>query len=83
MISEEKFINFCETADYILVGKIFHYKGTYDKDSECIVYSKFRPECRFNVRGWNYEYDGEWWVLSTKNRKDFPWTVKFFNEVKN
>lgn len=82
MTDEEKFINFCETADYILVGKIFHYIGTYDKESESIVYPKFRPEGHLNVREWNYEYDGEWWVLRPKNRKGFIWCVKFLNEVK-
>lgn len=82
MTNEEKFINLCETADYILIGKFFSYIGTYDKRTDSIVFPKFRPECHLNVREWNYKYDGEWWILSPKDRKGFLWSVKFLKEAK-
>lgn len=77
MTNEEKFINLCETSDFVLGNEFHSYAGTYDKENESIVFPKFRPEYKLNVREWNYEYDGEWWVLVPKNGKDYSWKVKF------
>ena len=80
MNNEEKFIKLCETSDYVLVNEFHSYVGTYDKENESIVFPKFRPEYKLNVKGQRYEYDGEWWILFPKNRKDYSWKVKFLIE---
>lgn len=80
MTNEEKFIKLCETSDCVLVNEFHSYAGTYDKENESIVFPKFRPEYKLNVREWNYEYDGEWWVLVPKNRKGYSWKVKILIE---
>lgn len=82
MNDKEKFINLCETSDYVMVNG---HLGTYVKDYGEIVFPR-NGICPPNIKVSDYDYrkfDGEKWILACNNGIGYYHHVRFLNEVKN
>ena len=82
MNDKEKFINLCETSDYVMVNG---YLGTYVKDYDEIVFPR-NGMCPPNIKVSDYDYckfDGEKWILACNSGIGYYHHVRFLNEVKN
>lgn len=82
MNDKEKFINLCETSDYVMVNG---HLGTYVKDYEEIVFPR-NGMCPPNIKVSDYDYrkfDGEKWILACNSGIGYYYYVRFLNEVKD
>lgn len=78
----EKFINLCETSDYVMVNG---HLGTYVKDYNEIVFPR-NGMCLPNIKVSNFEIHklyGDKWVLVPDGELSYFYRVRFLNEVKN
>ena len=78
----EKFINLCETSDYIMVNG---HLGTYVKECGEIVFPR-NGMCLPNIKVSNFEIHklyGDKWVLVPDGEFSYFYRVRFLNEVKN
>lgn len=78
---EEKFINLCETSDFVTVNG---HLGIYHKKEETIMFPR-NGMCPPNIKVRDYEYyeeGGEKWILP-RDCKDRRYHIRFLNEVKN
>ena len=80
-LMEEKFINLCETSDFVSVNG---HLGIYCKKYETIMFPR-NGMCPPDIKVRDYDYyeeGGEKWILH-RNGKVGRYHVRFLNEVKN
>lgn len=74
----ERFVNLCETSDYIYVSGVL---GHYDRKREEILIRTGYFDETIKIRKSYCEFDGDYWVISPNYRKGNPWRIQFLRII--